>query len=106
MKADLSTLPIGVLVGLGVLLVLELALDVIALVSLARRPRARIALGSKWIWVAIIVLLNVIGPILYFAIGRKTDGPAEVPAPARESGASAESIADSLYGRRDDPDAP
>lgn len=104
MNSDLSTLPAGLLIGLGVLLVIQLTLDVIALVSLYRRPLSSVTLGNKWVWVAIIVLVNLLGPVLYFVLGRKADVPAGDLAPARESGTSAESIADSLYGHRDDSD--
>jgi len=98
---DLGATPVGLLVALGIVLVLEIALDVVALVDLVRRPVARVALGNKWIWVAVIVLVNLIGAILYFAIGRKTAPAGEEPAvkPAR----SAAEIADALYG---DPDRP
>jgi len=98
---DLGATPVGLLVALGIVLVLEIALDVVALVDLVRRPVARVALGNKWIWVAVIVLVNLIGAILYFAIGRKPAPAGEEPAvkPAR----SAVEIADALYG---DPDQP
>lgn len=104
MNSDLSTLPPGLLVGLAVLLLVELTLDVVALVSLVRRPVERVALGNKWVWVAIIILLNLIGPILYFAIGRKAPAPIEGAVPRTVDGP--ESIADHLYGRRDDQDHP
>jgi hypothetical protein len=40
---------------------------VIALVDLIRRSRTR---GPKWVWVLVIVLINFIGPIIYFVVGR------------------------------------
>ena len=46
---------------------LQLALIVVALIDLARRERTR---GPKWVWVLIIVLINFIGPIVYFVVGR------------------------------------
>lgn len=97
---DLSSVPLAVLVVLGIVLVAEIALDIVALVDLYRRPVARVTLGNKWVWVAVIVLINLIGAILYFAIGRKPAPPREEPAtkPAR----SAAEIADALYGRPDD----
>jgi len=106
MNPDLSTLPTGILVVIAIVAAIEITLDVIALVSLYRRPLSQVALGNKWVWVAIILLVNLVGPVLYFVIGRKTDVPEEQPAPARPSGTTADSIADSLYGRRDDSDAP
>ncbi|HEY4151761.1 MAG TPA: PLD nuclease N-terminal domain-containing protein [Pseudolysinimonas sp.] len=98
--ASLATLPSWTLIALGAVLVAEIVLDVVALVDLYRRPIDRVALGNKWAWVAIIVLVNLLGPILYFIVGRR-------PAAANESSSapvSAEqrgSIADALYGDRD-----
>jgi len=98
---DLSTIPVGMLIVLGIGLLLEIVLDVIALVDLYRRPVERVALGNKWIWVAVILLINLIGAILYFAIGRKP-APAVGETAARPA-RSGPDIADALYG---DPDRP
>jgi len=51
-------------------IVLQLALLVFALIDLARRPRAN---GPKWLWVLIIVFINLIGPIAYFLVGRQEE---------------------------------
>jgi hypothetical protein len=104
MHVPLSSIPTGALVVLGVLAVAEVVLDVIALVDLYRRPAASVTLPSKWIWVAIIVLVNLLGAILYFAIGRirtpnVTDGTQSAPTRSR----SAAEIADSLYGKDGTP---
>lgn len=48
--------------------VIELALMIAALVDLVRREQTR---GPKWVWALVIVLVNFIGPIIYFVIGRK-----------------------------------
>lgn len=45
--------------------VLQFTLAVSALVSLYKRNRVRF--DNKWIWVAIILLGGVLGPIIYFA---------------------------------------
>ena len=50
------------------ILLLQLVLIVVALIDLARRERTR---GPKWLWVLIIVLVNLIGPIIYFVVGRE-----------------------------------
>ncbi|MEO7123952.1 MAG: PLD nuclease N-terminal domain-containing protein [Lacisediminihabitans sp.] len=102
MKNDLSTLPAGILVAIGVLAVLELALNVVALVSLYRRPLNEVALGNKWVWVAIILLVNFLGAILYFAIGRKATTAAGDPEPIRANAPTSDDVAESLYGRRDE----
>jgi len=47
---------------------IQLALIVVALIDLARRERTR---GPKWVWVLVIILVNFIGPIAYFIIGRE-----------------------------------
>ncbi|MGD0752361.1 MAG: PLD nuclease N-terminal domain-containing protein [Anaerolineales bacterium] len=49
---------------------IELGLMVIALVDLIRRSRTR---GPKWVWVLVIVLINFIGPIIYFVAGRQEE---------------------------------
>jgi hypothetical protein len=49
-------------------IVIELALMITALVDLIRREQTR---GPKWAWALVIVLVNFIGPIVYFVIGRK-----------------------------------
>ena len=50
------------------IIVLQLALLVAALVDLARRERTR---GPKWVWLLVILLVSVIGPIVYFMLGRE-----------------------------------
>lgn len=106
MKTDLSALPIGLLIGLGVVLVIELVLDVIALVDLYRRPIDRVALGNKWIWVVIIILVNLLGAILYLAIGRKPGAPGRDLPSGQAPAGRATDVADRLYGPRDDSDRP
>ena len=49
------------------IVLIEIGLMIFALVDLARRPATR---GPKWMWVLLIVLINFIGPIAYFIIGR------------------------------------
>ncbi len=50
--------------------VIQLVLIVVALRDLMRRRTVR---GEKWMWVIVIVLLNFIGPILYFVVGRENE---------------------------------
>lgn len=98
----LSAVPASILIVLGVLLVVEVALDIIALVDLYRRPRERVVGENKWIWLVVIILVNLLGAIIYLAVGRK-------PAPARDatmrpSSARAGDIVDSLYGTPEETD--
>lgn len=53
------------------LVVVQLALLGFALNDLVRRKRVKG--GNKWLWGAIIVLIEFIGPILYFVIGREEE---------------------------------
>ncbi len=50
------------------LIVLQFILIIFALVSCIRQEKTN---GPKWMWILIILLINTIGPILYFVIGRK-----------------------------------
>ncbi|HSJ38019.1 MAG TPA: PLDc N-terminal domain-containing protein [Planococcus sp. (in: firmicutes)] len=56
-----------VLMLLPVILI-QLALMIFALVDLIRTPYTN---GPKWMWGVIIIVVNIIGPILYFVIGRR-----------------------------------
>lgn len=48
-------------------ILIELGLMVVALIDLIKRPKTR---GPKWLWAVIILLFGIIGPIIYFIIGR------------------------------------
>lgn len=52
--------------------IIEVALMVIALVDVIRRERVRG--GNKVIWIIVIVLISLIGPIVYLLFGRE-EGP-------------------------------
>jgi hypothetical protein len=51
------------------LVVIEAVLLIAALYDLTRRERVRG--GNKWLWAIVIVVLGIIGPILYFTLGRQ-----------------------------------
>lgn len=51
------------------LFLLQLTLMVIGLIDLFRRDRQ--TRGPKWVWAIVIVLGELLGPIVYFAAGRK-----------------------------------
>jgi hypothetical protein len=50
------------------ILILQLVLLAAALIDLARRERTR---GPKWVWVLVILFVNLIGPVIYFMFGRE-----------------------------------
>lgn len=49
------------------ILLIQLVLQIVALVSLAKRKKVRF--NNKVIWVLIIILGEIVGPILYFSFG-------------------------------------
>lgn len=53
-------------------------LTIVALIDIVRRPATDWRDGGydKLMWVAISIFVSVIGPILYFVIGRPTGFPA------------------------------
>lgn len=52
------------------ILVISLILMITALVSCIREEKTN---GPKWMWILIILFINLIGPVLYFVIGRRND---------------------------------
>lgn len=50
------------------ILIIQLILIVVALLDLSRRTNTN---GPRWLWVIIIIFLNMLGPILYFLVGRE-----------------------------------
>lgn len=49
------------------LLLLQLGMTIAALVDWARHKHTR---GPRWLWLAIILCVNTIGPVVYFLLGR------------------------------------
>ena len=94
--ANLSTAPVSVLIVLGVLAAVEIGLDIVALVDLYRRPTDRVVGENKWLWLAIIVLVNLIGAIIYLAAGRKPARSNDTVSHSPQ--ARTKDIVDSLYG--------
>ena len=52
------------------LLILEIALIAFALYDLTR-PERRVRGGSKVLWAVVIVIFQLLGPLLYFLVGRE-----------------------------------
>ena len=104
LATSLSAISPPVLAVLGAVGLIQIGLDVFALIDLYRRPAAQVAIGNKWIWVAIILLVNILGPILYLAIGRRPPPAADVSGQERRPPEQVENIVDSLYGPQRRPD--
>jgi hypothetical protein len=52
------------------LIVIQLILMAVALFDLAHREQVR---GPKWLWVIVIVVGEMIGPVAYLLVGRKEE---------------------------------
>ena len=52
------------------LILIQVTLMIIALLDLSRRERLR---GPRWAWVLVVIFVNVLGPILYFVLGREDE---------------------------------
>ena len=52
------------------ILVIELALILLAIRDLLRADR-RVHGGNKAVWALVILLVSLLGPILYFVVGRE-----------------------------------
>ncbi|WP_419875895.1 PLD nuclease N-terminal domain-containing protein [Candidatus Pristimantibacillus sp. PTI5] len=52
------------------IVVIQLILMIIALVDLVRRESTR---GPKLLWVFVIFIGNILGSIVYFTVGRKSE---------------------------------
>lgn len=101
MTTDLASLPTPALVALIVAIAVQLALQLTALIRLARTPRDLVVLDRKWPWVLIILLANMVGAIVFLIAGRR-------PAPVEDSataphveGDNVRRTVQSLYGEDD-----
>ena len=84
------------LVALIALGVVQLTVQIIALVDLARRPA--VAGGRKWVWVVVSVLGGLIGASVYLAVGRTVPGLEGNEPQAGHEGARRRAL-DTLYGK-------
>lgn len=50
------------------LILLQMGLLITALIHVLRHPHYRF--GSKGMWVAVVVIFQIIGPVIYFVFGR------------------------------------
>jgi hypothetical protein len=88
----------GVLIALVLLTLVELTLLVWAVVDIVQRPA--VLWGQKWIWLVIVVLFGIIGPLVYFAIGRVQPPVSETQGETPPDTDRATRAADLLYGPR------
>jgi hypothetical protein len=55
---------------LAPIFIIQLILLSVAIIDLIRIEKTN---GPKWLWAIIIIFVNIIGPILYFVIGRRNN---------------------------------
>lgn len=53
------------------IIVIQLTLAIIALIHVLRHPHYKF--GNKPMWIVIVLFLQIIGPILYFVLGRSDE---------------------------------
>jgi hypothetical protein len=94
----------GVILLVLAILAVQLALLVAALVDVLRRPDEAVTGGRRWVWILVIVLVQAIGPLAYFAAGRRPR-PAAEPSPGSDAGddtgpsSRVDRVVEVLYGR-------
>ena len=102
----LEGIPTGLVVGGALLLLIQLTLQIVALVMLVRIPSERITIGGrKWVWALIIIFGELVGPVLFFILGRKP-APAVEPIANTLAADRASAAADALYGAPPSPPSP
>lgn len=102
----LSDLPSWAVPAIVVLVAVQLAVEIYAMIVLFRTPEERVVFQKRWPWVLIIVFVNLIGAIVFLAAGRTepvvSDPLAgqgtDVPPTSR-----ADRAVDVLYGPAGDP---
>ncbi|MED3572139.1 PLD nuclease N-terminal domain-containing protein [Cytobacillus praedii] len=52
------------------IILIQLILLTIAIIDLVRIEKVN---GPKWVWIIVILFVNIVGPILYFVIGRRNN---------------------------------
>ncbi|QQS00567.1 MAG: PLDc_N domain-containing protein [Austwickia sp.] len=87
---------------IGLLVAAQLTLMIVALVRWHRTPDERLALLPRWGWLLVIVFGQLVGPLVFLAVGRAAE---PVPEAARrgDQPPAPDAVAravESLYGER------
>lgn len=89
---------VPLMIGLGIVVVIQLGLLAWAMVDWVKRP-AEFVRGNRVVWLIVIALFNLIGPILYLTVGRLPVVIGAPPTPGSEQAMRA--AADVLYGHEE-----
>ena len=98
MEAVVSAVPVWGLVLLGGLLVVQVTLDVIALFDLYRRPVEQVVFANKWVWVAVVLLVSMLGAMIYLLAARRPAVLSEDAAGFPSGSLGTDQVVDTLYG--------
>ena len=96
-----------VLVVLGVVLVVELVFLAVGVIVWARTPDDRMPRPNKWVWLVLILFVQIIGPVAFLFARRSEARYAVAAEPEAKHGAvaprrTAADTADLLYGKPED----
>lgn len=69
----MSNLPINIALLLLPLFILQFILTIVAIMSWYKADQDMRLNGNKWGWLAVILLVSTLGPILFFIFGRRQD---------------------------------
>lgn len=64
-----TTIPSEYLPFIIPLILIQVVLAVVSVIDIFRQKQFKI--GNRWLWVIVACFVNIIGPILYFSIGRE-----------------------------------
>ncbi|WP_420175831.1 PLD nuclease N-terminal domain-containing protein [Luteococcus sp. OSA5] len=98
MNVQWSELSPGMQLAVAVLAVIQATLWLVALVSWARTPPERMTL-PRLAWLAVILVVNIIGPIAWFVAGRQA-APVHQAPPTQDWGNKQQRAVDTLFGER------
>ena len=107
--SQLLDLPAWLLMVLGIVLVIELAFLIVGVVTWARTPDALMPKPNKWVWLALILFVQILGPIAFLLVRRSearyataAAQPEAQPGARHAAGRTAADTADLLYGTNED----
>jgi len=95
-----SELPAAVRAGIVAFGIVQIAVEVVALVVLAKTPAQRVRFGKKWPWALVILLVNLVGAVVFLAAGRLPAMEAGGDGSPAASGESMARAVEVLYGRQ------
>jgi len=94
---ELANLDTSLVILISVVWLVQVALMLWALIDIVRRPSETIRGAMKWPWILLVLFVNLIGPVIYLAVGRITPAVPDEPHSALERDKTQHAV-DALYG--------